>query len=278
MKVWSLSLMLAAMTVSCGEKKEEKTNVVNVKLPDGTEIELNKDRLYAESECEVDNVLTSTYRKNWYSLSADKFVMWSLVFFNANCDTAQEHVVFGSPFSISLKDFDGTKGTLDVDDDQKVDYEVTATADQLTIHAVYEGNEEADTIYAKTEEVFSTERFFDFSLDVATPTLTATQLDVEFTLALTTEDFLVNDVSYLKSIYAEITCKLANGVIIRPMLPGSTRDNLLSGAGTYKASAVLNASQKNSPVASCEVYLERVYEATDSGRSGAEIQSVEISL
>ncbi|HET9240139.1 MAG TPA: hypothetical protein VFO10_22945 [Oligoflexus sp.] len=279
MKVWSLGLVFAALSIGCGEKKEEKTeNIVQVKLPDGTGIELNKDRLYAESECELDNVLTSTYRKNWYSISRDYFVMWGLVFFNANCDTAQEHLVFGSPFTIGLKDFDGSKGTVDVNDDQKADYEITATEDQLTIHAVYDGNEEVDTVYAKSEDVFSTDRIFDFSLEVSTPTLTATQLDVEFKLALTTDDFLVNEASYLKSIYAETTCKLANGAIVHPMLPDETRDNRLDGAGTYKASAVLSANQKNSALKSCEVYLERVYEATDSGRSGAEIKSVEISL
>jgi hypothetical protein len=142
-----LGLIVAAMSISCGEKKEEKTdNIVAVKLPDGTEIELNKDRLYAESECEVDNVLTSTYRRNWYSIN----------------------VVF-------------------IDDDQKADYEITATDGELTIHAVCEGNDEVDTVYAKTEAVFSTDRIFDFSLDV------------EFTLALTTDDFLVNEASYLKS-------------------------------------------------------------------------------
>jgi hypothetical protein len=75
----------------------------------------------------------------------------------------------------------------------------------------------------------------------------------------------VNGTSYLYSIYGEITCRLVNGATVRPRFSDSTRDNKLAGAGTYSASAVITASLQGLAVKTCEVFLERIYEATNAG-------------
>jgi hypothetical protein len=278
MKLFSAFLVLTALSASCGEKKEEEDSVVKATMPDGTEVELNKDRLYADSKCEVDNVLTSTYRKNWFSVSGDKLYIWGVVFFDDTCDTAKDHVVFGSPISWTLKDFDGSKGAFDIDEDQTADYEITVSDDQLGIHPLFEAEYAEDESFAKAETAFSFDKMFDFSLDVTKPVLTSTHLQLDFTVALTTDDFLVNGASYLKSIYAEISCKLANGSTVRPRFSDATRENKLDGAGPYSASAVLTASQKGVAVTSCEVFLERIYESSDAGSSGWEVKSMEITI
>jgi hypothetical protein len=279
MKLLSSLIFLTALNIGCGEKQDEKEeSILKATMPDGTEVELNKNQLYVESDCEVDNVLTSTYRKVWYSLSGDQFYIWELVFFNDACDLEQDYMVFGEPRVWTLQGFDGSKGTIDLENDQVADYEIAVSEEQLSLHPLFEADYAQDETFAKSEASFLPEKLFDFSLDVAKPTLSSTDLSLEFTLALTTDDFLVNGASYLKSIYADINCKMANGSTARLTLPNAGKENRLDGAGTYSATGALLNNQKGLAVKSCEVFLERKIESTDAGSSAWEIKSVEITM
>jgi hypothetical protein len=279
MKVLRPLLILTALSASCAEKKdEEEDSILKATMPDGTEVELNKDQIYVESDCELDNVLTSTYRKTWYSVSGDQFSVWGLVFFNEACDLEQDYIVFGAPLVWTLQGFDGSKGTIDLGNDQVADYEITLSDEQLLLHPLFEADYAQDETFAKSESTFRPEKLFDFSLDVAQPILSDTNLSLDFTLALTTDDFLINGSSYLKSIYADISCKLANGSTARLSLPDSGKENRLDGAGTYSVSAALLNNQKGVALRSCEVFLERKVESSEAGSSGWEIKSVEITV
>ncbi|WP_141733380.1 hypothetical protein [Oligoflexus tunisiensis] len=277
MKAIPSVLLLTALSISCAEKKDEsESTVISATLPDGTEVQLDQSRLYAESTCEVDNVINGTYRKTWYSISDDKLTIWSLVFLNDACDVTQDYVVFESPISLSLAGFDGSTATVDVDDDQTPDFDILVSDTQLSVQPRFEDAE--DQTYDKSEAVFSIDRIFDFSLEMEPPTVTTDNLEVNFTVDLLTDDFLVADASYLKSVYASISCVLANGVTVRPTLPGQTRENKLDGAGSYTASVALILNQKGLAAKSCEVYLDRIYEKTANGSLGVEIKSAQVTI
>lgn len=277
MKTLKYVIMSLVFLAGCGEKEEETAaSTTKATLPDGTEVELDANRLYSDGVCEVDNVNTTTYRKSYVSLTEDKFLVWSVVFFNDSCDVAQDHVAFGAPTSFGLLNYDGSAGGIDLEGDQQADYNMVVTDEQLSLEGIT--GELEDQTFAKESAAFSLDKLFDFSLEVNTPTLTNDNLEVSFTVALLTDDFLVDGVSYLKFVDAEIICRLATGSTVRPKFSSGTSTNRLDGAGTYTATAALLSTQKGVALKSCEVDLESVYEQTASSYRSLIIKSDEIII